>query len=64
MTFLAILLIALSVPLFKIGFFALRDKANHTEYGVESEALHAVFSWLFIILAAVLASAGGVLLAG
>lgn len=64
MTFLAILLIVLSIPLFKVGFFALRDQANHAEYGVQSQALHAVFSWLFIILAAALASAGGVLLAG
>lgn len=64
MTALGIILIVLSLPTFKMGFGALKDKNNHLNYGVESPATHGAFSWLLIAVGAGLACGGGALLAG
>jgi hypothetical protein len=63
-TLAGIVLIVLSLPLFKMGIGSLKDRSNHLEYGVESQKTHSAFSWLFIILASAFASGGGWLLAG
>jgi hypothetical protein len=64
MALLGIILVAISLLLFSMGFGALKNSANHAQYGVVSEGSHKTFSWIFIVLASALAIGGGWLLAG
>jgi len=58
----AIALFLVSFVLFKMGIGALKDCSDHEEYGVERQSLHKIFSWFFIGLSAVSASAAGLLI--
>jgi hypothetical protein len=64
MIIFGIVLVLLSLILLKLGFGALKDKANHLEYGVESEQLHTAFCYVYIVGGLISAGCGGWLLAG
>lgn len=55
----AIILSILGFAFLKMGRGALRDRASHTEYGVESESLHRKFSYVFIGVGTVASAAAG-----